>query len=45
MPVIPRLGTVPEQEQQGIEFIIAFAIQSWKGLRKKKRYIYIYSGS
>lgn len=28
MPVIPGLGTVPEQEQQGIQFIIAFDSQS-----------------
>lgn len=39
MPVIPGLGTVPEQEQQGIQFIIAFDSQSQKGLREK-----IYAG-
>lgn len=40
MPVTPGLDTVPEQEQQGIHFIIVFDSQSQKGLRKN-----IYTGS
>lgn len=38
MSVIPGLGTVPAQEQEGIQFITSLDNYSWKCLRKIHTY-------